>query len=211
LATVRFLSIVFLVIAACGGGQILNLRLAWRDADDTPIPSDLVAQSFSAAPLAFGLRDVRPDPSAVGLYEDNGFVVRTRDNVAQYCGTRMSEMLARAGARLRETPLASLEVELLEYRVIEGGTFNGLVRIRAIVRHNTGEAWARTYVGKSKRWGRTHNPENFNEALSNALADVVAQLLRDDDFAHVLIGAPVVTPLQLQPPVNTAPAGPAGA
>lgn len=178
------------MLAACGGGEIQNLPLMWRAADDAPRPSDPVARAFSAAPFAFGMRDVRPDPTAVGSYGDGGFVVRTTDNVAQYCSHKMGEMLAHAGARMTEPPTAVLHTELLEYRVVEGGTFAGLVRIRASLRRGEVEGWSRTYVGKSKRWGRTHNPDNFNEALSNALADVTQQLVRDDEFAHALVEAP---------------------
>jgi hypothetical protein len=198
LATVRLLAIAFLVLAACGGyGQIQNLSLAWRGVDGSPHPSGSVARSFASSPLAFGLRDVRPDPSVVGMHEDSGFVVRTTDNVAQYCSTRLGDMLARAGARLNEPPIAVLETELLDYRVVEAGAFNGVVRLRALVRRGGGEAWSRTYLGKSKRWGRTHNPANFNEALSNALADVTSQLVQDEDFARALVGEPAAAPSPL--------------
>jgi hypothetical protein len=204
-------------MVACGGGQIHNLPLAWRAADDSPRPSPDVARAFQAVPFAFGLRDVRPDPSAVGTYEDTGFVVRTTDNVAQYCSTRLGEMLAHAGARLADPPTAIVETELLDYRVVEGGTFAGLARLRAVVRRGTTEVWSRTFVGKSKRWGRTHNPENFNEALSNALADVAAQLVRDDDFARALLEPAVETlPPAAEPPAPatssaSSAAGPPGA
>src|SRR5258706_14694894 len=108
-------------MASCGGGQIQNLPLNWRGVDDTPRPSVIVAQAFAAAPLSFGLRDMRPDPTAIGLQEEDGYIVRTTDNVAQFCSNRLGEMLARAGARMNEVPLAILETELLEYRVVEGG------------------------------------------------------------------------------------------
>jgi hypothetical protein len=207
---VRLLRFAFLVIAACGGGQIQNLPLTWRATGDAPRPSAAVAHAFSSVPIAFGLRDVRPDPSAVGTYEDNGFVVRTTDNVAQYCSTRMGEMLARAGARLVEPPTAVVETELLDYHVVEGGTFAGRVRIRTIVRHGTAEVWSRTYIGKSRRWGRTHNPENFNEALSNALADVTAQLVRDDDFGRALVERVELAP-PAPPPLDAPSTSSAGA
>ena len=192
--------LVFLVVAACGGAQIYNLPLQWRGVDTAPAASAAVAESFAAVPLAFVLRDVRPDPSAVGTYEDSGYVVRTGDNVGAYCSTRLGELLAQAGARLNDAPMASLETELLEYRVVEGSTFHGIVRLRAIVRRPGGDAWAKIYEGSSKRWGRTHNPDNFNEALSNALADVATQLVHDEDFAQVLLS---VAP----PPASAPPAG----
>jgi len=187
--------VLVLTLAACGGGgQIQNLPLMWRAADDSPRPSEPVARAFSAAPFAFGMRDVRPDITAVGTYQDSGFVVRTTDNVAAYCSRKMGEMLAHAGARMTEPPTAVLHTELLDYNVVEGGTFAGLVRIRASLRRGDVEGWTKTYVGKSKRWGRTHNPENFNEALSNALADVTQQLVRDDEFAHALTEPPAEAP-----------------
>jgi hypothetical protein len=200
LATVRALRLAFLVVAACGGAQIHDLPLQWRGVDGGPAATTAVAQSFAAVPLAFALRDVRPDPSAVGTYEDDGYVVRTSDNVGAYCSMKLVELLTHAGARLNEAPRASLETELLEYRVVEGGTFHGIVRLRAIVRRPTGDAWAKIYEGSSKRWGRTHNPANFNEALSNALADAATKLVHDEDFAQVLLS---VGP----PPMSAPPAG----
>lgn len=177
------------MIAACGGGgQIQNLPLRWRGVEELPRPNGAVARALSTTPLAFGLRDLRTDPTAVGVYQESGWVVRTTDNVGQYCTDRMGEMLVHAGARLGQTPAVPLEAELIDYQVIEGGTFEGTVRLRAIVRRGSGEPWSKTYTGSSKRWGRTHNPENFNEALSNALADATHQLLNDESFASALVG-----------------------
>ena len=113
------------MIAACGGGQIQNLPLMWRAADSSPRPSDSVARAFSAAPFAFGLRDVRPDLTAVGSYGDSGFVVRTSDNVAQYCSGKMGEMLAHAGAQAMTTAFtlssipASCNAPVLQARVLK--------------------------------------------------------------------------------------------
>jgi hypothetical protein len=190
LAGVRALPLAFFVIAACGGagGQIQNLPLRWRGVDVMPTPSPSVARALATSSLSFGLRDMRADPSAVGVYQESGFIVRTSDNVGQYCTDRMGEMLVHAGARFNPSPSAALETELIDYHVIEGNTFAGTVRLRAIVRHGGGEPWTKVYVGTSKRWGRTHNPENFNEALSNALADVTQQLVRDEGFAIALSG-----------------------
>ena len=188
---VRALPLAFLVIAACGaarGGQIQNLPMRWRGVDVMPKPSSSVARALASASLSFGLRDMRADPSAVGVFQDSGFIVRTSDNVGQYCTDRMGEMLVHAGARLNPSPSAALETELIDYHVIEGSTFVGTVRLRAIVRRGSGEPWTKTYVGTSKRWGRTHSPDNFNEALSNALADVTQQLVQDEDFATALAG-----------------------
>lgn len=190
LSSVRRVPIVLLVIAACGGGggNITNLPLRWRGVDELPRPSPSVARAFSVTPLTFALRDLRPDTSAVGTYEGSGFVVRTTDNVGQYCTDRMGEILVHAGAHLSPSQGAALEAELLDYQVVESSTFVGTVRLRATLRHGADVVWSKTYTGTSKRWGRTHSPDNFNDALSNSLADATAQLLRDDGFAKSLGG-----------------------
>lgn len=176
-----------MVTAACHGSPPSTLALSWRGVTETPRANSVVQESFAAAPFSFTLRDVRPDPTAVGGYDDSSTIVRTPDSVAQFCGTKLGEILISTGARIREQPVAALETELLEYRVIEGGTFAGKVSLRAIV-HRGDAAWSKVYTGTSKRWGRSHSPENFNEALSNALADVAEQLVTDDGFGHALIG-----------------------
>jgi hypothetical protein len=162
------------------------LSLSWRGVDESPEPNAEVAQSLASTPIAFGLRDVRPDPSAVGSYDNGATIVRTSDNVAQFCSSKLGEMLAHAGARMNETPQAVLETELLVYKVVEGGTFAAQVRLRARVHRASGEEWSKTYEGTGKKWGRTHNPDNYNEALSNALEDATSKLLTDDDFAHAI-------------------------
>lgn len=184
-----------IVLFSCANGPIQNLPLRWKLASPMPAPSASVGTLLSTMTLAVALRDVRPDPSAVGLFEDDGFVVRTTDNVGQYCADRMAEMLAHAGAQLATAAPVELNVELLDYQVREGERFNALVRLRVTVQHNGGpSSWMRLYTGKGSRWGRTHNPENFNEALSDGLADVVAQMLADDSFAMALTSAPALPP-----------------
>lgn len=159
-------------------------------------PSPTVAQAFAAVPITFGIRDTRPDPTVVGKYEDDGFVVRTTDNVAQYCSNRFGDMLRTAGARLTEAPQAILAADLVEFRVDEGGTFAGLVRIRMTVRRAGQPDWSKDYEGTSKRWGKSHNPDNFNEALSNSLQEVTSNILHDEEFGHALMygGTPAVDP-----------------
>jgi YajG family uncharacterized lipoprotein len=204
---VRALSIAFLAIAASvagaacgGGGNIKNLPLRWQGVDTQPTPSGDVARALAASPLTLGLRDLRADPTVVGRYADNGFVVRTTDNVGQYCTDRLGEMLLRAGAHLEPSAPTALEAELLDYQVVEGGSFEGTVQLRATLRRGGNAVWSKTYTGTSKRWGRTHNPENFNEALSNSLADATQQLLKDAEFARSLGEPPAEGPVHQPEP-----------
>jgi hypothetical protein len=164
--------------------------LRWTGVDGSPQAIAPVAEALAATPFSFGLRDMRQDPAAVGYYEDDrDAVARTPDDVGQFCSQRFGDMLVRAGAHLQPTPTAmALEAELLDFRVVEGQTFAGEARIRTTLLANGTIVWAGTFTGTSKRWGRTHNPENLNEALSNSLASAAQQLLQDVGFAAALHG-----------------------
>ena len=186
---------VILVTAACGGGQISNLPLAWKAADTSVKPSPTVARALSTVPLAFGLRDTRADQTAVGTIEEDHVVIRTTDNVAQYASNRFGDILRNAGARLNDAPQAILETDLLEFRVDEGNTYKGLVRIRVTVRRSGMPDWARNYEGTSSRWGRSNSPDNMNEALSNSLHDATTHMLQDEEFGGALLGAPNAPPV----------------
>lgn len=217
LGAVRASRITFLAIAVCwagvacgGAGDIQNLPLRWQGVENLPHPSGPVARAFAASPFSLGLRDVRPDPAAVGVYQDSGFVVRTSDNVGQYCTDRLGEMLVRAGAHLEPSAPVVLEAELLDFQVVEGNTFEGTVRMRTTLRRGGEPAWTKIYAGANHRWGRTHKAENFNESLSNSLADATQQLLNDDEFARALGEPPGDGPLHVpaSAPPGAAPAPP---
>ncbi|HET9621581.1 MAG TPA: hypothetical protein VFP84_09460 [Kofleriaceae bacterium] len=174
--------------------------LRWTGVDAAPIPSPEVRSALAATPFAFGLRDVRRDPAQIGGYEDSPAVVRTPDNVAQYCTQRLGDMLLRAGARLADAnPALVLQAELVEYEAVEGEDFNGRAQIRATLSTGGATVWTRTYSGGAKRWGRTHDPERVNEVLSNALASIAAQLLSDGSFAAALRGQPALAPPSAAP------------
>ena len=146
-----------------------------------------VAAAFAKRPFTFKLIDARPDPTVVGGYDDTDTRIHTRTSVAEYCTLKMGAMLAAAGARVNEPSGLVLEAELLEYNVAEGGAFSGAVRFRATLRGGK-TAFTKMYAGKSVRWGRSHNPDNMNEALSNALADATEKLVSDVELARALSG-----------------------
>jgi hypothetical protein len=180
-------ALLVLIAVGCQAAPIQDLRLSWRGVGRSPRATPSVSAALSQVPIAFGLRDVRPDPSFVGTHQRENVPVRTSDSVAVFCSTQVGEMLRMAGARFEERPQAVIEAELVELRVDEGGRFNGQAVLRFIVRTGAGE-WTRTYQGASHRWGRTHSVDNFNEALSNSLAEATSRLLVDESFAQALLG-----------------------
>lgn len=185
------LSLAWLALSACGHAHVQNLPLAWRGADPRIRASASVQQAFTAVTLTVSpLRDQRPDPSVVGRYQGDGREVRTTDNVAAYFSDRFAEMLRSAGAQLSPQGMARIDVDIVELGVIEAGMFNGLARLRVSVIRNGAPTWVKLYEGKSKRWGRTHNPDNYNDALSNSFISATKKLLADEEFANALGNAP---------------------
>ncbi|MEZ4359266.1 MAG: hypothetical protein R3B48_03735 [Kofleriaceae bacterium] len=187
---------VFLVVvalgvwAACGAGKITNLRLEWRGERPNLRPQPEVAMAFSAVPLAIFLHDEREAPDVVGAYDNGGSVVRTTDNVGQHCANHVAGLLVNAGARVEDAATVALDASLLEYHVLEGERFNATVKVRFSLRLATGNVlWSAQYVGTGSRWGRTHNPENYNEALTDGLTDVVTQLVNDHLFGAALVAS----------------------
>lgn len=191
-SVVAVLCAILAVCAACGGPHyIQDLPLLWKGVDKYPSPTTAVEKAFAAAPLELGeLKDSRRgDRSAVGSYVDDGFVVTTKGDVAEFWRTHFRAMLESAGAQVGVgKPEARLDAELLEFDCTEDNMFNATVRMRVTVSRNGRPPWTKTYEGKSKRWGRSHNPENFDEALSNALHEATRKLVQDPTFASALVG-----------------------
>jgi hypothetical protein len=186
------LALVFAASLGCGTHYIGDLPLVWAGVDKNPASTTAVGNAFNAVPVTLGdLTDARQgDKSKVGAYEDDGFAVTTRGDVAAFWRGRFRAMLESAGARLEKSPQARIDAELLQFDCIEGNTFNAVARMKVTVLRPGAESWSKNYEGRSKRWGRSHKEENFNEALSNALAEATRALVQDEAFAKALLGEP---------------------
>ena len=203
----HLIAAVVIATAACGGSQPLStLKLNWQGADSKVDTSPAVRQALSQVPITFGIRDTRPDPTVVGKAADDGVVIHTQDNVAQYCSNRLGDILRSSGARLTEAPAAVLAADLVEYRVDEGNKYAGVVRIRMTIHRNGQPDWSKDYEGTSNKWGRSHSADNYNEALSTSLEEATQNMLTDDDFGKALMGVGV-PPMAPSPP----PGGPPSA
>lgn len=178
------------VMAGCGSKQITDLPLVWAGVGKTPPPSAAVASALGAVAVEPGeFRDGRTTPpNVVGTYEDDGFKVTTKGDVRAFWAGRERVLLEGAGMRFQTPGGARLDATLLQLDVLEGNTFNGTARMAFTVTTRSAQPWTKTYDGHSKRWGRTHKPDNFDEALSNAIVDATRQLLVDPAFAAALQG-----------------------
>lgn len=173
-----------------------------------PTVAGAVYTALTQVPVAVVLADQRPDPSLVGLHQQIGAPVRTNDRVAEYCAAQVARLLALSGARIDPAAPVVVRMQLLDFRVLESNRFNGFVRIRASVYHVAGsELWSDVLDGQASRWGKTFNPENFNEALSGALAAAIDKLLMNPAFASAVLTA-ASPPAQAPPPPAPVPAPP---
>ena len=162
--------------------------LEWRGVDAAPLPSSPVAEALRGQTLHVAdVVDARPDATKIGSVQAKNLPVHTTSNVAAFCTQRLSEMLGKSGAKLTDAGASlTLKPELVTFEVIEAGLFNGEVVLRVSALKGDKVVYSGTHFGKSKRWGRSHNPENYNEALSNALFEATKKLLNDDLFAKAL-------------------------
>lgn len=189
--------IAFALLAGCGGGRrpLNTLRLQWRGIDNPTRVNPNVSQALSTTPIVlYELQDRRPDPYAIAYDQRYNTLIRTPDNVAQFYGPYLRQMLAAGGARFDGTPVTQLTVEILEITAVEAGMFNGIARFRVTVNRAEAQPWSKIYEGHSKRWGRTHNPDNYNDALTNAFIDAARDMLRDNAFANAVLGQTPGTP-----------------
>lgn len=175
--------------AACGGKQPTNFPLQWASPASNPNPSGPVTEGLTRHLIKLQpLGDVRPDKTKIGEWEGENTTIHTPTNVAEWCGAELTKMLTSAGAKLVESgETIEIRGEILEFNVLEGGMFNGEVRIRFNIVGGGKATWEGRYAGKSKRWGGSHKPENFNEALTNAFQEATRQLLQDEGFGKALV------------------------
>jgi len=213
-SAIRASVVAFLVLGVtpgCGASRQPSalFALQWRGAGPNAMPNKTVADALKNHLIKLQpLNDARADLAKIGEWEnDNKKAVRTDTNVAQFVHDNLSSQLKGAGAKLvKDGETVEMRGEIIEFNVQEGGMFNGDIRMRFNVVVGGRATWEGTFNGKSKRWGRTHNPDNFNEALTNALQEVTRQLLSDDGFAKALTAVPTSGGAAVPPAPAAAPA-----
>jgi hypothetical protein len=182
---------MFVGLPSClHAGVVAAFPLEWRGVDSGPTPSPAVMDGLRrhivhVEPFV----DKRPADSPIATIEDDPHPIQTPTDVAAFCTKQFTDLLKGAGARTGEGANAvDLHAEIMDFKVIEGGLFNGEARVHFSIESGGQSTWEGVYDGKSKRWGRSHSPDNYNEALSNAFAEVVRNLIQDDSFGKALAG-----------------------
>jgi hypothetical protein len=136
--------------------------------------------------------DKREKPELIGENREdkNGKVipVTTSGNVAEFCGSHMSELFTQAGLQVaKEGGDVSVAADVVQFKVDERETYMGKVRLKVQLLDKSGKVlWTGLAVGASSHWGRSYRAVNYYETLSDALVSATADLVNDPDFRTAL-------------------------
>ena len=200
----RIFALALLSTAACATARLRPFPLEWRGVPSAPTADTMVAQaiatrSFMMPPMV----DSRDKPNQVGQLADSLQPVLSTSDSLKFCDDRLRSMLKAGGLKIVSTGTHDeLRTTLLTFEVIEGGMYNGEAHVKFELVRNGAPIWGEVFSGKSTRWGRTHSPDNFNEALSNSLYEVARSFLNSDSFAEAILGP---RPKPVSPPAPPAP------
>jgi hypothetical protein len=102
----------------------------------------------------------------------------------------MSTLLGRTGLHMtadRSSADRVLVINLLHFWVRETDTYDAEVRAAVTVEDRGGrQLWKGTVNGTAKRFGRSLNPENYDEVFSDAMIDMVQGMLNNTGFRAAL-------------------------
>ena len=140
--------------------------------------------------------DHRPDKDRVGenLEEKDPVAVQTGDDPTEFVKTHLGDLLTKAGLQVASEGGPSdrvLLTELHTFWVKETNTYESEIRATFVVQDRGGkQLWKGTINGTSERFGRSLSAENYQEVLSDAMVDLVQNLLSNQKFREALGKSP---------------------
>jgi len=180
-----------LLFAACAGARTEHqgVPLVWLADQESPVATNvsLPPHRLKLAPLV----DRRAEPRVIGVNmkkPSEPLQVTTNDDVAAWATDRFAFVLRRQGVDLVDAgATVTLEIEIVKLQVVEAGFFNGEVEFAVSAKDSKGAAlWRGALAGRSKRWGRTNNLQNYYEALTNAFEAAARKLASNPEFVEAL-------------------------
>jgi hypothetical protein len=118
--------------------------------------------------------------SPVPVYSDS--------DIAGFVGESVKTYLHDSGVPIVETtPERVLRGQLDELWVKESENYHALVRVKYTLSDARGKTlWSGLVSGVCDHGGRALNPENYNETVSNAVLDLIANLVKDSSFRQAI-------------------------
>jgi hypothetical protein len=179
-------------LAMAGKTPLVGIPLLFQSTDPKALatvnPGELAQVRIAFKAFA----DKREKPELIGenRQDKNGKVlpVTTSGNVAEFCGSHMSELFKQAGLQVvKDGGDVSVAADVFQFQVNERETYMGKVRLKVQLLDKSGKVlWTGIAVGASAHWGRSYRAANYYETLSDALVSATVDFLNDPDFRTAL-------------------------
>jgi hypothetical protein len=140
--------------------------------------------------------DNRPDKEKVGenVEEKAPVAIQTGDDPTEFVRTRLNDLFAKAGVQLVGDAGQAERIirpELHTFWAKETDTYESEVRASFVVQDRSGrQLWKGTINGTAKRFGHSLSPDNYQEVFSDAMVDLVQNLLSNQKFRESLGKSP---------------------
>ncbi len=183
---------VMAMLYGCSTTKMLSdVPLVWKptkdiNVTDTPLPSGMYSHKYKIMPFVDSRENKRDIARNIEGKKDK--LVSTCDDVADWCRSRFISIVKQRGfSVVDDNASMTIKGEILEFYVIEDNLYNANVGIKITAENAAGNViWQGMMTGKTKRFGRSYNLDNYYETLSDAYLDAVNGLLKNQEFRTAL-------------------------
>jgi hypothetical protein len=184
---------------ACERPKELRVPLDYRPTDRLAVSALRIAPGTR---VAVRTTDQRTDAAAIGSNTENPDkpvpIYPALPPPDTFVQDAVSRELANAGLTVEKDPKAAtkiLTLDLKRFWTDETSTYQATIIVDANLTGMTGRSfWRGQVTGTNKRFGRSLSPENYQESYSDAVVDLVQNLLRNPTFVEALNAPPTHTP-----------------
>lgn len=173
--------------------KTLDVPLEWTPKESPALPVvDLTGGVRTLHVKSF--TDVREEPSVIGENPEKKppVSVRTSSDVAAFVTKAVVRELTQLGLEVGEQGAERiLTGEITQFWVKDTGSYDATIRVKLTVRDAAGaELWTGLATGRGENWGRQLKPVNYTEALTSALLDLMANIVRSPEFMTAIRKGP---------------------
>lgn len=182
------LAVFILGAQSASGGLLVDLRFIPTE----PLRDHAPEIGSLRLPAVGTVTDVREGERAViGANQEKpaSVVVRSSTLVEEFAQNGLESIVAAwAQSRPRNDSLI-LTARILRFQVIETNRYRGELELAFELSERGGvTVWKGTGSGTSSRFGRSLKPDNYSEAASDALKQVLVRVFSDSSFREALSG-----------------------
>ncbi len=186
-----YVIVLVIMLSGCAANSYLDVPLTWKPTNDiydseTTTLSGVYSHKFKI--MAFS--DLRENKKEIAknIEKSPEKVVTTRDDVAEWCGSRFSTIVKQHGFNVVENDASIIITgDIIRFYVTEDSVYKADIGIKMTAKNATGKVlWQGMMIGKATRFGRSYKLENYYETLSDAYINAVNGLLKNQDFKLAL-------------------------